>query len=237
MEFDYRLTMSSDIYQAMNLPFLIYKYFGMTHLSTSKDNKGQKQLVSRKVDVAVNAVTVGAIIAWLFVYWRFGILHSVQMDPLLRLNIYTSMVCNTTGIVSVLTSGLTRSQQLFKIFHQLNRFDKKLQKTTQCRTVYRSKRSGLILSRGSFQLVLFVIASLTSLSYIAFPISTILTYGVFVAMILSSSSFHCGFILECSRRAEFVNEYIEKLLFGSRTVACIETKLLLSSTSVIGSKT
>lgn len=217
--------MSSDIYEALNLPFLIYKHFGMTHLSISKDNKGQKQLVSRKVDVAVNIVTVAAIIAWIFVYWRSCILYSVNHGPLLRLNLYTSMALNTAGIVAILASGLTRRQQMLKIFHQMSRFDRKLHRTTQLPTQYRSKRSSLILLGRSLQLLLYAIAVSISLSYFDFPVSSVLTYGVILVMVSSSSTFHCSFILECLRRAEFVNEYMEKLLFGNRTVACIEAKL------------
>lgn len=215
--------MSSNIHESMNLPFLIYKYFGLTHLSISKNNKRQSCLISRKVDVAVNTIIVGLICVWVIIHWKLSIQQSVQEDSVLRLNFHSLTVVNTIGIVTILTSALTRSHRLIKIFHQVIRFDMKLHRTTKLRTLYRCKRSSLILLGRLPELVPFTMALTDAVGY--FPVSTMITYSVFFLMSLCCSNLHCCFILECSRRAKFVNEYIEKLLFGSRTVACIETKL------------
>lgn len=223
--------MEQNIYTAMYVPFTIYKYHGMTNFTIIKKNDSCKHLISRKIDVVLQAGIIICFIVWLF-YWiiisRVFVIN--EKDVLVKLFSNTIVVFTTIGIIVFLITGLVRNQRLPIIFQQINQFDTTLSQALQTKLFYKNYSKKLLV----FRLLLWlaeiladILSLLNNLSepYTQSAVAETLTYHLFFSLITVSSTLYCCFIVECQRRVNFANDYIKKMVFQNRFIACIETKL------------
>lgn len=200
----------------------------MTKLGIEKDKNGRKRLVSSKMDVAIHTLFVLIITTFIVFYWLKRFFDSSTIDSLVVLFFKTIMASTTSGMIIMVITGLVRNDQLKVIIQQITEFDKRILETVQLQRVYKRSYYNKILLSKLLLMVLLVTPNAidTDLNeHYALTLTDFVSYYVFFAMILISAAFYCCLILACWNRIKFINNYIEKLLFGTETVACIETKL------------
>lgn len=208
----------------MYIPFLMYKCHGMTKFCITRN----KTMVSRKADVATQALIITFVIIWGICCWFLSINFN-QRDLLVRLFVETVTIFTTAAVSIFFVMGLISNQQLATVFYQINKFDKELLKTVEVKLFYKQFSKKIVFVRVPFWLLLFLtnVAALFSFKKYGAVLSIFefLIYYYFLSMSLTSSSLYCCLIMECQRRVKFTNDYLEKLFFGNRFIPCIEAKL------------
>lgn len=206
---------------------MLYKFHGMTHFTISKSSGGLKCLVSRKIDVVMQIVIMLFITLWNIYCWILRIDFN-DVDLLVTLFFHTITAFTVLAILILFITGLVNENRLPIIFYQINKFDMRLYCALKVKLVYKKYSKKIILIRLLSCLFLVVIDGLALVNvqkYGSLSATELLVYYYFSSLLSVSSILYCCLILECRMRIQFVNHYTENLFFGSRFVACIETKL------------
>lgn len=214
-----------SIYQEIYTPFMMYKYFGFTSFTIKNISGGCKRLVSRKIDILIQALIMLFITFWNIYCWVHSYTRFVETDLLFKLFVRTLAGLIIIGTFLLFFNGLRFKQHLPIIFAQINKLDTRLFQIMQGQIQHRKCSTKIILL--TVRIVIWGLEILIDVSQNYFWTTTLTfaTYYIFYAMILVSSTMFCYLIIECQKRVKIINDYIEKLFFGSRFVACIETKL------------
>lgn len=219
----------SNIYEEIYKPFQLYKYIEMTNFAIDKSGEGFTRLVSRKLDSVIQAMVLLLMSILCIVCWARR-LKSDYMDLFVTLfcNIITAF--STAGMGVMVVTGLVRNQRLETIVYQLIEFDKRISsETAQMQLFYRKTCSDRILLIKMLMIVVPLAPNMwmnmNLKSYVTLKTVDLIIYYLFFIMILISSSLYCSLILQCYTRIKCANDYIQKLLLGTETIACIETKL------------
>lgn len=218
--------MQPNIYEEIYIPFQLFKFVGLTSFAIERNSEGCRRLVSRKVDIVIRALLVLFILVSNVIFWT-GRLEPNILNSLHQLFFYTVAAFTSAGTIVMITTGLIQNQQLQLVINQINEFDTKIYQTSQMQFYYRKSNSNKITLVKLLLLLLLMVfnSSNTDVGASTLTIADIITYYYFYFMLLVSASLYCCLILGCCNRIKFTNDYIEKLLFGNETVACIETKL------------
>lgn len=216
--------MRSNIYKNIYIPFQLYKCIGMTSFSIEKN----QHFVSRRADLVIHALALLIVTAWNIVFWMKH-LESTVTDSLMKVCFRAFTAFTTVGMCVIIITGFIRKQQLQMIIHQIIKFDKRMFELSQMQPSCNNSNTKKILLVKLILLVFLVAFNFSNVGATSYDVTQswvdAINYCFFFSMLLISASLFCCLILECYRRVQFVNGYIEKLLFGNETIACIETKL------------
>lgn len=209
--------MPSNIYEAVYIPFMLYKYHGMTNFTITKN-----QLIKRKKDILIQALLILLITASIISCWLLRT-DMEESDLVVTLFFNMTIPYHTLGIFILIAKGLYNKPRLQQIFHQISEFDQKLSQALRYKKPSYKK---IVLIRLLMWLVLTITDGMTAVTLQEFgPLSAseYCTYFLLCFMITTGLSLYDCFIMECQKRVKFANNHIK-----NGFVACIDGMQLSS---------